>query len=58
MSKLNEENLENIKGGEGIATGIWIGLAISAAVVFISGVIEGITNPERCNGWNILMKNT
>ena len=53
IKKLNEENLENIKGGEGITTGIWIGLAISAAVIFISGVIEGITNPERCNGWEV-----
>ena len=50
MSKLNEDSLEKIKGGEGITTGIWIGLAITAAVIFISGVIEGLTNPERCNG--------
>ena len=50
MLKLKEENLEKIKGGEGITTGIWIGLAITAAVIFISGVIEGITNPGRCNG--------
>ena len=50
MSKLNEEHLEKIQGGEGITTGIWIGLAITAAVIFISGVIEGLTNPERCNG--------
>lgn len=50
LVKLNEDRLEKIKGGEGIATGIWIGLAITAAVIFISGVIEGLTNPERCNG--------
>lgn len=50
MTKLSEENLENIKGGEGIAAAVWIGFAITAAVIFISGVIEGITNPERCNG--------
>jgi hypothetical protein len=50
IKKLNEDRLEKIKGGEGIATGVWIGLAITAAVIFISGVIEGITNPERCNG--------
>ena len=41
MSKLDEENLEKIKGGEGIAAAVWIGIAISAAVIFISGVIEG-----------------
>lgn len=41
MTKLNEENLEKIKGGEGIAAAVWIGVAISAAIIFISGVIEG-----------------
>lgn len=49
MSKIEEEKLEKIKGGEGVAA-VWIGIAIAAALVFISGVIEGITNPERCNG--------
>lgn len=43
---LKDEELDNIKGGS--ATAIWIGLAITAVVVFASGVIEGITNPERC----------
>lgn len=50
MKRLNEERLEKIKGGEGIAAAIWIGIAISAGVIFISGIIEGITNPGRCNG--------
>jgi lactobin A/cerein 7B family class IIb bacteriocin len=44
---LENEELDNIKGGS--ATAIWIGLAITAVVVFASGLIEGITNPERCN---------
>ena len=48
MKKIEEENLEKIKGGEAVS--IWVGIAIAAIVVFISGVIEGITNPERCNG--------
>ena len=50
MVKLNEEKLEKIKGGEGVSA-VFIGVAVAAAIVFISGVIEGITNPERCNGW-------
>lgn len=50
IKAVENENLEKIKGGEGITT-VWIGLAVTAIVIFISGVIEGITNPERCNGW-------
>ena len=48
MKKLNDLELEKIKGGEAISA-VWIGLAVAAIVVFISGVIEGITNPEKCN---------
>jgi lactobin A/cerein 7B family class IIb bacteriocin len=47
IQTIKDEELENIKGGS--ATAVWIGLAVTAVVVFISGVIEGITNPERCN---------
>lgn len=47
IQALKDEELEKINGGS--ATAIWIGLAVTAVVVFISGVIEGITNPERCN---------
>ena len=46
---VDNNNLEKIKGGEAISA-VWIGLAVAAIVVFLSGVIEGITNPERCNG--------
>jgi hypothetical protein len=49
LVKLNDDKLEKIKGGEGVST-VFIGVAIAAAIVFISGVIEGLTNPERCNG--------
>ena len=49
MEKINEEKLEKIKGGEGVSA-VFIGVAVAAALVFISGIIEGITNPERCNG--------
>ena len=44
---IKEEQLENIKGGAAIT--IWTGIAITAIVVFLSGVIEGITNPKKCN---------
>ena len=49
MKVVENDKLEKVKGGEGIAA-VWIGLAVTAIVIFISGVIEGITNPERCNG--------
>ena len=43
--KIKEEELDTIKGGAltiGTITGI------TAIVIFISGVIKGITNPEGC----------
>jgi hypothetical protein len=46
---LNTDNLEKIQGGATITTGIWVGIIISAIVVFLSGVIDGITNPDKCN---------
>ncbi len=48
IERLQEEALMNIKGGTTIP--IWIGVAVAALVIFLAGVIEGITNPERCNG--------
>ena len=48
MKQLKEEELENIKGGNVIT--IWTGIVIASIIIFFSGVIEGITNPERCNG--------
>ncbi len=47
IRKMNDEQLERIKGG-GVT--VWTGIAITAIVIFLSGVIEGITNPKRCNG--------
>lgn len=46
MEKLDNKKLANIKGG--FTMNGWTFLGIAAAIVFISGVIEGITNPERC----------
>ena len=44
MKKIDDESLEKIKGGEAISA-VWIGLAVTAIVIFISGVIEGLTKP-------------
>lgn len=46
IKTINEEKLEKIKGGG--TSAIWIGLGVSAVIVFISGVIEGITHPKGC----------
>lgn len=48
IKKIEVEELDKIKGGATIS--IWTGIVIAAVVIFLSGVIEGITNPERCNG--------
>jgi len=46
IRNLTVKELESIKGGEGFT--IWMGLGIAALIIFLSGVIEGITNPEAC----------
>lgn len=48
IQDISANDLENIKGGTSISIGA--GLIIVAAIVFITGIIEGITNPERCHG--------
>lgn len=48
IEKLDDEKLEKVKGGE-LAGAIWIGIAIAAVVIFVSGIIEGFTNPKKCN---------
>lgn len=45
MKIIDVLELEKIKGG-GIS--VWAGVGIAAIVVFLAGVIEGITNPNRC----------
>lgn len=47
IKKISDENMEKINGGG--STAIWIGLAIAAITVFISGVIDGVTNPKSCD---------
>lgn len=46
LNKIETEDLKKIKGG--FEVNAWIVLGIAAIVVFASGVISGITNPERC----------
>lgn len=48
IEKLDILAQENIKGGAMVS--VWTGIVIAAIAVFLSGLIEGITNPERCNG--------
>ena len=46
MHKINNEKLKQIKGG----TIHWgIVASIGAAVSFIMGIIDGWSNPQRCN---------
>lgn len=46
MIKLKDQELESINGGS--TPYIWIGIAVAAAVIFLAGVIDGITNPKEC----------
>ena len=47
MQKIeNKEELLKITGGE---LTVWTCLAISAVVIFITGIITGYTYPEPCN---------
>ena len=46
MIALAEKELENVKGGA--VPYVWIGIAVAAIVIFISGIIDGITNPKEC----------
>lgn len=47
IKKISDEKLEKISGG-GIEW-LGIGVGIATLIVFISGIIEGYTNPGRCN---------
>ena len=46
MEKLNDAELSNVKGGFSLS--VWGALGIAALVVFLCGVLEGITNPDKC----------
>lgn len=44
MVQIQSDELDKVVGGGSV----WIGVAVAAVIVFLSGVIEGITNPGRC----------
>lgn len=44
--KVEDQQLEKITGGA--VPYVWIGIAIAAAIIFLSGVIDGIANPKEC----------
>ncbi len=48
IKRIEEEKLESIKGGASNLFTVWTGIGIAAIVIFISGIIDGITNPTRC----------
>lgn len=43
ITRIDNEKLEKIQGGATIS--VWAGIAIAAIIVFLSGVIEGLTKP-------------
>ena len=56
MTKINEEKLKNITGGEISA---WAVVGIISAVVFALGVVDGFIHPKGCDAWwkRLLIKN-
>ena len=46
MEKVNNLELQKITGG--VSALALVGIA--ALLIFISGVLDGFTNPGRCNG--------
>jgi len=46
MKTINEKELEQVQGG-GVSWGLFAGIA--AAITFIVGIIDGYTNPTKCN---------
>lgn len=46
MIELNKEELNNISGGIALRSKI---LIVGGVVAFIIGIIDGFTNPNKCN---------
>ena len=47
IKKLDDNMLEKVSGGS--LEWVGVGLLVAALVVFLSGVLEGFTNPGRCS---------
>lgn len=46
MNRLEEKELEQVQAG-GVSWGLFAGIA--AAITFVVGIIDGYTNPTKCN---------
>ena len=44
--KVEDTQLEEITGGS--VPYVWIGIAVVALIIFLSGVVDGIANPKAC----------
>ncbi len=44
--KLENSSLYNINGG---GFSLSLGIIITAAVVFVAGILDGIVNPQKCD---------
>lgn len=44
--KLEDKQLEEIQGGT--VPYVWIGIAVAALLIFLSGFVDGIVNPKEC----------
>ena len=50
LKKISDKELYKIEGGStSVGVAAVIASAITAIVAFLSGIIEGYTNPQRCN---------
>ena len=45
MKLVDEKDLKNVKGG----FGFWGAMTLLAGITFISGILDGISRPKRCN---------
>lgn len=47
IERISDERLEKISGGA--VEWLGIGVAVAAILIFLSGILEGYTNPGRCD---------
>lgn len=46
---LREYELDKIVGGATVSSCVGVSLVVTAIIAFITGIIDGYTNPRRCN---------